>query len=217
MKNFDIILFDLDGTITDSQEGITKCAEHALAEHGITESEPEKLLRFIGPPLVDSFMQFYGMSHEQALDAVRIYRERYSVTGIFENRVYEGVPEMLARLCEGGKIIALATSKPEVYARRILEHFSLSEYFTEISGAELDGRRNAKWEVIEECLSRLENPDRGRVLMVGDRRHDIEGAKRCGVPSAGVEYGYAEGDELKIAGADFVFASPAELAEAILN
>lgn len=217
MKNFDVLLFDLDGTLTDSAEGIMNCAEHALNVMGITEPDRSRLLRFIGPPLVDSFMDFYGLSHEDALKAVAAYRERYPVKGIFENCVYEGIPEALELLKKGGKRLAVATSKPEVYAKRILEHFDLAKYFEVVTGAELSGERNAKSEVIAECLKRLGNPDKGTVLMIGDRKHDVEGAKLCGVRCAGVKFGYAEENELENAGAEYVFDTPIQLAEAVLN
>ena len=215
MKKYDVILFDLDGTLTDSAEGIMNCAEYALNAMGITEPDRSRLLRFIGPPLVDSFMDFYGMSREDALKAVALYRERFPVKGIFENRVYEGIPEALDMLKKAGKRLAVATSKPEVYAKRILEHFELAEYFEVVTGAELSGERNAKSEVIEECLKRLGNPDKGMVLMVGDRKHDVIGAKACGVDCAGVKFGYAEENELENAGAICTFDTPIQLAEAV--
>ncbi|MBQ8786747.1 MAG: HAD family hydrolase [Oscillospiraceae bacterium] len=217
MKNYDILLFDLDGTLTDSAEGIMNCAEHALNVMGIAEPDRSRLLRFIGPPLVDSFMDFYGMSREDALKAVAAYRERYPVKGIFENRVYDGIPEALDMLKKGGKRLAVATSKPEVYAKRILEHFGLAEYFEVVTGAELSGKRNAKAEVIEECLKRLGNPDKETVLMIGDRKHDVEGAKLCGVKCAGVKFGYAEENELENAGAVCVFDTPVQLAGELLS
>ncbi len=215
MKKYDVILFDLDGTLTDSAEGIMNCAEYALNAMGITEPDRSRLLRFIGPPLVDSFMDFYGMSREDALKAVALYRERFPVKGIFENRVYEGIPEALDMLKKSGKRLAVATSKPEVYAKRILEHFELAEHFEAVTGAELSGERNAKSEVIEECLKRLGNPDKGTVLMVGDRKHDVIGAKTCGVDCAGVKFGYAEENELENAGAICTFDTPIQLAEAV--
>ena len=217
MKNFDVLLFDLDGTLTDSAEGIMNCAEHALNVMGIVEPDRNKLLRFIGPPLVDSFMDFYGLSREDAMKAVAAYRERYPVKGIFENRVYEGIPEALELLKNGGKRLAVATSKPEVFALRILDYFDLAKYFEVVTGAELSGERNAKAEVIAECLKRLGNPDKETVLMIGDRKHDVEGAKLCGIASAGVKFGYAEKNELENAGADYVFDTPLQLAEAVLN
>lgn len=211
--NFDILLFDLDGTLTDSQEGIFNCVEYALSAEGIEVTDRGSLRRFIGPPLVDSFMQFYGFSRERAEKATAKYRERYAETGIFENRVYEGVPQMLDVLKKSGKRLAVATSKPEVYAGRILEKFGILQYFEVVTGAELDGRRNAKAEVIEECLKRLGVTDKGAVLMVGDRRHDVEGAKRCEIKCAGVRFGYADEGELEEAGADFIFDTPNQLAE----
>ena len=217
MKNYDILLFDLDGTLTDSAEGIMNCAEYALAAQGITEPDRNRLLRFVGPPLVDSFMEFYGMSREKALEAVAKYRERFPVKGIYENRVYEGIPEALEQLKNSGSRLALATSKPELYAERILEYFDLSQYFEVVTGAELDGRRNAKADVIEECLKRLGSPDRDKVLMVGDRRQDVDGAKLCGIRCVGVKYGYAEENELENAGADFIADTPFQLVRMLID
>lgn len=215
MKKFDILLFDLDGTLTDSQEGIFNCVEYALAAEKITVDDRASLRRFIGPPLVDSFMQFYGFDRERAEKATAKYRERYSVTGIFENRVYEGIPEALEMLKKSGKRLGVATSKPEIYAVRIIEKFGLARYFEVITGAELDGRRNSKAEVIAECLRRFGDPDKNTVLMIGDRKHDILGAKKCGIKSAGVRFGYADKDELENVGADFIFDTPYMLAESL--
>lgn len=216
MDRFDVLLFDLDGTLTDPEEGITNCVKYALAAQGIVETDTAKLRRlFIGPPLFDAFTEFYGFTPERANAAVAKYRERFSVTGLFENRVLEGIPEMLERLLSAGKRLAVATSKPEVFAVRILEKFDLAKYFEVITGAELDGRRNAKDEVIAECLRRMDVTGKSGVLMIGDRRHDIIGAKKCGVKSAGVRFGYAEEGELEAAGADLIFDTPAQLAEFI--
>lgn len=203
------ILFDLDGTLTDPKEGITKSVQYALSEMGIDEPNLDKLLPFIGPPLVDSFKAFYNMSDEEALSALSSYRERFSKTGIYENAVIDGIPELLSKLKEKGKTIALATSKPIVYAKRILEHFKLAEYFDILTGAELDGTRNAKKDVIAEVLSQL--PSNSIPVMVGDRRQDIFGAKSCGLPCIGVRFGYAEENELETAGADMIAENVDEL------
>lgn len=213
----DILLFDLDGTLTDPKEGITRCVDHALRHFGIQTEDLDALTKFIGPPLIDSFMEFYGFDEEKAKLAIEKYRERFSTVGVFENRVYPGIADMLAHLQDAGKTLALATSKPWVFAERILEKFELAPYFSVVVGSELDGRRNAKAEVIAEVLARLQlsKKDRGRCMMIGDRRHDILGAKVNGIASLGVRFGYAEPGELEKAGADYI-ADSVEQAEALL-
>ncbi len=197
------ILFDLDGTLTDPKEGITKCVQYALAHFGIHE-ETDNLTDFIGPPLLDSFMRFYNLSEAEAREAVRLYRERFGPVGIYENRVYPGIPEMLKGLKEKGLVISLATSKPELYARQILERFGLSPYFNNVTGSLFDGKRTDKGEVITEAMRLLgcADPDeRCRVLMVGDRMHDAAGALKCGIDCLGADFGYAHPGELEKAGA----------------
>ena len=202
----DYILFDLDGTLTDPKEGITRCVSYALRAFGIVEDDLDKLTKFIGPPLLDSFMEFYGFDEEQARHAIEVYRERFSTIGVFENGVYEGIIPMLRKFRDSGKVLALSTSKPWVFAERILEKFELAEYFTVVVGSELDGRLTDKAEVIAETLARLGNGAdvRERSIMVGDRRHDIAGAKKNGILSLGVKFGYAEENELEEAGADYI-------------
>lgn len=207
-----ILLFDLDGTLTDPKEGITKCVQYALKHFGI-ESETEELMCFIGPPLVDSFKEFYKMSEDDALVAVEKYRERFRDIGIFENGVYVGISHMLSKCKDMGYIIGLATSKPEEFAIRILEKYELAKYFDEITGSTMDGSRNNKTDVIREAFARM-NITEGNideVLMIGDREHDIIGAKNCGIESVGVNFGYASDGELQAAGADYIVDSVKEL------
>lgn len=206
------IFFDLDGTLTDPQEGITNCVKYALESFGITETDDSKLMRFIGPPLVYSFREYYGFDEEKSLRAVEKYRERFSSVGLFENRVYDGIYDVLQTLTDSAHVLVLATSKPKVFADRIMAKYRLRPYFKLICGSELDGTRNDKDEVIEYALSELGCP-RGKVIMVGDRKHDIIGAKKCGIASCGVRFGYAEEGELEKAGADFI----AEDMEDMLN
>lgn len=208
------IFFDLDGTLTDPKEGITKCVQYALASFGIHE-DADQLTNFIGPPLVDSFMEFYGFPREKALAAVEKYRERFSEIGIFENRVYDGVDEMLQKLVDTGHVLVLATSKPRVFADVIAKRFRLRPYLKMISGSELDGTRNNKDEVIEYAIEKLGCP-REKIIMVGDRRQDIIGAKKCGIASCGVRFGYAEPNELEEAGADFIAADIEELTKILM-
>lgn len=208
---YDIVLFDLDGTLTESGIGITRSVAYALRKQGIEETDQKKLDRFVGPPLIGAFMAFYGFTREQAVQAVEDYREYYAVTGIFENRVYDGVEELLRRLKAAGKCCVLATSKPEHFARKILDHFGLSQYFSCMTGATMDETRTGKAEVIACALERLGK--NGTAVMVGDREHDILGAKAHGLDSIGVLYGYGSREELEAAGADWIAETP----EAILK
>ncbi len=205
---YQYLLFDLDGTLTDPYEGITKCFQVALSAFGVEESQ-ENLKKVIGPPLIDAFMEFYGFSREQGELAVAKYRERFSRVGLFENQVYEGIPETLEALQKTGKTLCLATAKPEVFAKRILEKFELDKYFPVVVGAELDGTRNYKHEVIAEVLRKLGNPPSKEVLMIGDRKQDVEGAKACGIDVLGLRFGYAEPGELESAGCQ-VYAETVE-------
>ena len=200
------ILFDLDGTLTDSSEGILNCVRYALEAAEVPVPDRKTMLRFIGPPLVEGFQEITGMSYEDAVVATAKYRERYSVIGLFENQPYEGIALALSRLKSQGKILALATSKPETYSIRILQHFHLLKYFDVTVGSTLDGARNKKPEVIQEVFRRLKlsEEEKAKTIMVGDRRQDIAGAKECGIASLGVYYGFAEPGELEEAGADYV-------------
>lgn len=208
-----VILFDLDGTLTASGEGITKCVQYALNKMGMAEDDLEKLECFIGPPLKDSFMRYGGFSQEEALRAVAYYRERYETTGIFENALYPKIPELLELLQINDKIMAVASSKPEKYVKQILEHFGIASYFQAIVGSEMDGQRVLKAEVIEEALSRLGmQTQRDKVIMVGDRAEDVLGAISCGVQCVGALYGYGTAEELKQAGAVYLAETVEDLA-----
>ena len=200
------LLFDLDGTLTNPKEGITKCVQYALHCMGIEEPDTDRLIPFIGPPLVDSFMEYYKMTVDEAKQAVVKYRERFRDKGIFENELLEGVPEMLERLKSQGKILAIASSKPEEFVVRILEKFGIRQYFDEVTGARMDEKRSAKSEVIEETMHRLGlgADDRPQILMSGDRRHDVEGAKKCGIDCLGIYVGFAAPGELEMAGAAYI-------------
>lgn len=209
-KNYQYLLFDLDGTLTNPEEGITKSVQYSLASFGI-EADRKDLLCFIGPPLWDSFMNFYGMSKEEADRAVAKYRERYVDIGVYENYAYEGVGELLQRLKELGYLLGVATSKPEIMAHKVLEKYELAEYFDVICGSELDGRRAKKSEVIEETLRRFSTIDRKQVLMIGDTKFDIRGAKEAGMDSCGVYYGFAEPGDLEVCGAEYVVRTVREL------
>ena len=183
----------------------------------IEENDEATLLKFIGPPLYDSFRGIYGFSHDDANFCVEKYRERYSVTGLFENAVLDGAVEILKELKKAGKTTALATSKPLVFAERIVEKYGLSEYLDYVVGADLKGGINYKDEVINEVLRRTKPSDLAKVVIVGDRKHDILGAKKCGISSIGVKCGYAEVNELEDAGADFIFENLFEVKDFLLN
>lgn len=213
------LLFDLDGTLTDPKQGITKSVQYALQAQGIEEPDLDKLEPFIGPPLKDSFMEFYGMDEEHALEAVAKYRERFTVTGLFENELIPGIPHLLANVKKCGAKIAIASSKPTVLVERILEHFDIAKYFDVVVGSEMDGTRSKKEEVVEEALRQLvvEEPEdkKASIAMIGDRKFDIEGAIAHSLTGVGVAFGYAAPGELEQAGADYI-ANTVEELEAFL-
>lgn len=219
---FEYILFDLDGTLTDPKLGITSSVQYALGALGIEEPSLDKLEPFIGPPLADSFREFYGLNEEQIVTAIAKYRERFQDKGIYENEIYPGIDAMLAALKADGKKLAIASSKPTPFVERILDYFAIRVYFDVIIGSNMDGTRSKKEEVVEEALRQLVpagmTPAQKKVAvaMVGDRRFDIEGAKEHGITSVGVTFGYAPEGELEQAGADFIVDTVDALSE-VLN
>ena len=214
---YEVVLFDLDGTLTDPGVGITGSVAYALEKYGIRIKDRTELYKFIGPPLHESFEKFCGFSPEQAKEAVAYYREYYSDRGIFENAVYNGMEELLAGLKDAGRTLLVATSKPELFARMILEHFGLTRYFNYIAGANMDGSRTRKDEVILYALMAGNVTDMSKAVMVGDREHDILGAKKVGIDSAGVLYGYGSRKELMEAGADYILEKPENIAQVVLG
>lgn len=214
MKQY--LLFDLDGTLTDPMVGITSSVQYALEKFGIHVRYLKELIPFIGPPLAESFQKFYGFSKEDAEKTIQYYREYYAPKGIFENEVYEGIPEMLAHLTEAGFTLLVATSKPTVFARKVLKHFGMEDYFSFVGGSELDGSRTKKAEVISYILKTC-GIEAKEAIMIGDRRHDIEGGKACGLESVGVLYGYGTEQELTEAGADHIIRTVAELEDYLRN
>lgn len=211
MKSYKYILFDLDGTVTDPGEGITNSVMYALKKFGIEERDRRKLYRFIGPPLADSFQEFYGFSAHEAKEGIRFYREYYSQKGMLENKLYPGIEEVLRKIKADKKHLIMATSKPEFFAKQILEYFHLAIYFDFVSGATMDEKRVKKGEVIAYALKQCGITDNSQVLMVGDRKHDIQGAKENKLDSMGVLYGYGSREELEAAGADYIVESVEEL------
>lgn len=213
---YNTILFDLDGTLTDPAQGIVNSVIYALKKFGITEDNREKLLKFIGPPLAESFSKYYGFSAEDAYRAVDYYREYYAKKGIFENCLYEGVPQLLSALKSSGKIVALATSKPEIFAKQILKHFKIDSYFDFVGGSNLDNSRVIKSEVIRYVISNLPLLDTSNIIMVGDREHDVFGATDNNLSCIGVLFGYGSREELSSAGAIHLALTVNDLKKLIL-
>ena len=213
------LLFDLDGTLTDSQEGITKSVSYALINLGVEDLPEDTKLRFIGPPLKDSFSKYCGFDEETTQKAIALYRERYSTVGKFENRPYEGIPELLKKLKDDNRVLVIASSKPTGFVEDILNKFDLRQYFDIISAADLSGKKCEKEDVIKEALEilNLKNGDKD-VVMIGDRHYDINGAKYFNLDSIGVNYGFAfDKNELKDAGATYVVETVKELGELLLS
>ncbi len=205
------VLFDLDGTLTDPGEGITNSVAHALKHYGIEVADRRTLYPFIGPPLTESFMKYFALSEQQAREAVDIYREYFSVKGLFENVPYSGISSMLTTLRNMGITLLVASSKPEIYVRQILDHFDLSQFFAYAAGSELNHKRIDKHEVIEYALQSCGIVDRHRCIMVGDRCHDVIGARQSSLSCVGVTYGYGSHKELSEAGAAFIVSSVSDL------
>ena len=210
-----ILLWDLDGTLTESGPGITNSVRYALKQMGIDETDQGKLDRFVGPPLQESFKKYYGMTPEEAEEAVVQYRVYFRNTGMFENSVYEGVKETLEKLRSEGYVLAVATSKPEIFTIQIMEHFGIRDYFSVIGGSTMDCSRIRKRDVIAYVLGLLGVRKEDRVLMIGDRENDVEGAAANGIPCLGVLYGYGSAEELENAGADALSRDAASIPEAV--
>lgn len=211
MKNYSIILFDLDGTLTDSSQGIINAIVYALKKMGVNDYDMSLLKKFLGPPLHESFEKFFHFDKKESLQAVEYYREYFSTKGLFENEVYCGITDLLKTLKENGNTLILATSKPQPFTDRIMQHFDLEKYFDFIAGSNMDTTRSKKAEVIEYALSECNIIDKSSVIMVGDRAEDMIGAQTVGIDSIGVEYGYGTFDELKNAGATYIAKTVEEL------
>lgn len=223
MNNFKYILFDLDGTITDSGEGITKAVQYALKHFGINVEDINELKKFVGPPLRDSYMKFYNFDEEKATEGIKVFREYYEEKEMFENSLYDGIVDVLKALKKSGKELIVATSKPEVHAKKILEHFNVDKYFTIIAGADFEETRVKKGDVIKYALDNLRNTlndnevlNLSQVIMIGDREHDIIGAKENNIKAIGVLYGYGDVVELTQARASYIVSKPEDLLEILL-
>lgn len=209
------VLFDLDGTLIDSFEGIAKSAQYALRRFGINEENLENLRPFVGPPLVESFQKWYGLSEEQAIEATDIYRERYRPIGILECSLYPGVEECIRTLKAEGYQIGMASSKPEEFCRRILEHFGLLDLFDDVVGATFDRRIDTKEEVLNEVLRRWSNIPKDQMCLIGDTMFDLVGAKKIGIDCIAVSYGFGDAKEMLQNGAVAICDRMADLPELI--
>ena len=210
---YNYVFFDLDGTLTQSEFGIIDSIKYALSQLGIDEQNPESLKRFIGPPLWDAFKNFYELSDENAEKAVAFYRDYYSKGGLYNAPLYDGIYETVKTLYEAGKGLFVVTSKPTVFAKRIVDHFGLGEYFSGVIGPELSDKGYGKKELIEQAMEKC--TDSGKCLMVGDRHFDIDGATEAGIDSVGVLYGYGTLEELKAAGATYIINHASELIDIV--
>ena len=198
------VLFDLDGTLTDPGLGITNSIMYALEKFHIKVEDRTSLYKFIGPPLRESYAKYYHFSDEEITRAVAYYREYFSVKGIYENVLYDGIAKLLEKIKDSGRKVVLATSKPEEFAAEILRYFHIDQYFDFVAAATMDGTRNSKSAVIAHALLSCEIADLASTVMIGDREYDIIGAKAAGIDSIGVLYGYGSREELQSAGATYI-------------
>ncbi|MCG1023595.1 HAD family hydrolase [Sutcliffiella horikoshii] len=217
MKNYKIILFDLDGTLSDPKEGITKSVQYALEKMGMVEPDIDKLEWFIGPPLQVSFAEYYGFDERESKRAIDFYRGRFKEKGMFENVLYPNISLLLAKLKENGYFLVVATSKPTVFAEQILKYFNLEQYFQLIVGSNLDGTRSSKTEIIQYILDKYTDYEPSDFIMIGDRKHDIMGAKNTGIDSIGVTYGYGSLEEISEAEPTYTVNSVDQLKEMLLG
>lgn len=217
MKSYKYILMDLDGTLTDPFTGITKSVQHALKHYGIVVDDLTRLTPFIGPPLADSFQEFYHFSRKQAEEAVWVYHERFVEKGWLENKVYEGMDDFLYLQKEMGRELFVATSKPESLAVKILDHFKLSQYFTFIGGDTMDHTRSSKDKIIRYVLEQGLIADKDKAIMIGDRKYDMMGAQMNGIDSIGVLYGYGNREEFEKAGATYIVSDIRELSKILVK
>jgi phosphoglycolate phosphatase len=204
MKTYNYVLFDLDGTLTDPKLGITQCVQYALKKFEINVTNLDDLECFIGPPLDESFREYYGLNEAESIQAVEFYRERFRSVGMYENEVIEGIRDMLQSLTQDGVELHVATSKPTVFAEKILQHFKLDHFFVSIIGSNLNGTRSKKAEIIQHILDSQPHVEKTSVIMVGDRKHDIIGANLVGIDSVGVTFGYGSEEELLAANPTYI-------------
>lgn len=214
---WEYVFFDLDGTLIDSEEGITRSVQHMLRHFDIDVEDRSSLRRFIGPPIQVALKKYYGFDDAKIAEATVVYRAYFAENGIHQNEVYEGVHEMLAKLHGEGMRLALATSKPEPFAKQIMNELELEQYFTFMAGSLLDGGRDRKSEVIDHVLQECCVEDKCLAIMVGDRHYDVNGANESGLASIGVLWGFGDEKELRQAGAAYVVSRPEELTQLLLK
>lgn len=211
MSTYKVILFDLDGTLSDPKVGITKSVQYALGKMGIIEPDIDKLDCFIGPPLQVSFAEYYDLDDVNSHQAIEYYRERFKDQGMFENEIYAGISALLEILTNESIKLVVATSKPTVFAEEILKYFQIDQFFELVVGSNLDGSRSAKTEIIQYILDSYKGYKKEEFIMIGDRKHDIIGANNTGIASIGVTYGYGSEGELQDANATYIVRSVSEL------
>ncbi len=216
MKNYSVIAFDLDGTLSNPERGLVETFSYALGKMGIDFGEKQELKRFIGPPLYDEWQRVYGLTPQESSRALEFFHEYYSVYGWWDNELYDGVEKMLDDLKRANKTIVLATSKPEIFAKKILKLFGIDGYFDFIGGASTDKIRDKKWEVLEYSLESIGSPSCDECILVGDRVYDAEGAARCGIASLGVLYGHGSKSEIESSGFTEIAENVADIAKLLI-
>lgn len=217
MLKYKTVAFDLDGTLTDPAQGLTSGFAYALGKMNVDFGEKSNLLRFIGPPLFDEFRKVYGMSPEEADETIRLFREYFSVYGWWDNKLYEGIPELLSNLKSAGLKLVLATSKPEIFAKKILRLFDIEKYFDFVGGASLDKTRVEKSQVLEYALKAVGAEKPEDCVLVGDRKYDAEGAHLCGIDSIGVLYGHGSREEIEDSNFTFIAETVEKIEKLLLN
>ena len=211
MKSYKVVAFDLDGTLTNPERGLVEAFVYAFRRLGIFDGDREALKRYIGPPLYEEWQRDFGWSFEEASAAVEIFREYYNVYGWWDNEVYPGIEDMLRQLSESGKILVVATSKPEQTAKRVLALFGLDKYFDCIAGASMNGTADGKSQILSRALRSVGVADADECILVGDRKYDAEGAAQVGCDSIGVLWGHGSREELEAAGFTALAAAPEEI------
>lgn len=217
MDKYKVILFDLDGTLSDPKVGITKSVQYALQKMDIDEPDLDKLECFIGPPLQVSFAEYYDFDVKNTQKAIGFYRERFKEKGMFENELYSNIPLLLKSLREQQFTLVVATSKPKVFAEQILKHFNIDHYFELVVGSNLDGTRTSKTEIIQYILDKYNEYKLDDFIMIGDRKHDIIGANNTGIDSIGVTYGYGSYEELSNSNLTYIVKSIDQLKDVLIG
>ena len=207
MKKYNVIAFDLDGTLTNPERGLLCAFVYCFKKLGVPYESKESLKRYIGPPLYDEWQKDFGWTFEEASNAVEVFREYYNIYGWWDNEVYDGIDELLTTLKSQGKRLVVATSKPEVTAKKVLRHFGLDKYFDYIAGASMNGSQDLKWQILDRALTAV-GAEKSEAILVGDRKYDAEGANICGIDSLGALWGHGSRDELEKAGFTYIASTP---------